>query len=148
MNPLTNNSTLISELSTLGFVEIDKPILTYDTLSKQVVFTFIGRNYLTSSSYQNKEYIIEIRLKVTDVYSIDRVYVYAAQDVQSTPVVYMPLSITAIAGEEFSLPVAADGVSSSLSNTVSVSTDNTGKYESFISSVAYLDTLNAINNKQ
>jgi hypothetical protein len=147
MNPLTNNSTLISELSTLGFVEIDKPILTYDTLSKQVVFTFIGRNYLTSSSYQNKEYIIEIRLKVTDVYSIDRVYVYAAQDTQSTPIVYMPISITAIAGEEFSLPIAADDTSTSLNVQLTTSTAGFEKYNSFISNIAYLDTLNAINNK-
>jgi len=147
MNLLMNNNTLISELSALGFVEIDKPVLTYDALSKQVVFTFIGRNYLTSSSYQNMEHVVEIRLKVTDVYSVDKVYIYTSQEVQSTPLVYMPISITALAGEEFCLPVAADGTPSSLSNAVSAITDNTGKYESFISSVAYLDTLNAINNK-
>ena len=141
MNSITNNNNIfISELSALNFVEIDKPVLTYDTLSKQVVFTFIGRNS------QSMEHVVEMRIKVTDVYNIERIYVYTPQDILSTPTVYMPISITAIAGEEFSLPVAADGVPATLGSSLTANTSDIGKYKSFISSVAYLDTLNAINN--
>ena len=139
MKSLIDNFTFIAELSTLGFVEVDKPVLAYDPLIKQVAYTFIGRNS------QNMEYIVEIRLKATNTYSVDKVYVYTPQEILRTPIVYAPYSITVLAGEEFSLPVAAESTSM-YSTSNNHLTGNVEKYNSFSSNVAYLDTLNIINN--
>lgn len=99
MNFLTDSVSKISELTTLGIVENDRPVLAFDTHKKQLIYTFICR------TNDNKEYIIELRISVKDMYRLERVIVYAPQEKEEAPIIVEPITVTSIAGEEFNIPI-------------------------------------------
>ena len=97
---ITNDSALLAQLTNLNFIEVDRPVVSYDTLKKQIIYTFIGRNNLS------QEYIVELRIKRTDIYSLERACVFTPAGVTVPISITTPLIISAIAGTPFSLTVA------------------------------------------
>jgi len=108
---LTDANTYISELSSLNLQEVDRPVLSYDNLKKQLIYSFIGR------TIEKKEYIIEIRIKISDLYRVEKIYVYEPQETVIAPDIFAPLIITAIAGEEFNTPVISNNTEAGTVNT-------------------------------
>jgi hypothetical protein len=100
MTNITNDSAILAQLANFKFIEVDRPVVSYDTLKKQVVYSFIGRNNLS------QEHIIELRIKRTDIYSLERVCVFTPNGAVVPINITTPLTITAIAGTPFSLTVA------------------------------------------
>lgn len=144
MNYLTEDATTLLQLTGLNLVEVDRPILTYDKIKKQIIFTFIGRNS------SNKNFVIEMSIKSTDLYRAEKINVYTPQQTVTQPMLLAPLSITAIAGEEFVLPIAGDipetyTSSGAYSDNRQVVGDKLEKYESFSSDSKYLEFLQEIS---
>lgn len=100
MTNITNDSALLTQLANFKFIEVDRPVISYDTLKKQVVYSFIGRNNLS------QEHIIELRIKRTDIYSLERACVFMPNGAAVPINITTPLIISAIAGAPFSLTVA------------------------------------------
>ena len=130
MSFLTNSVERLAELTTLNIKEIDRPVLTYDSYKKQIVYTFVGR------TIENKEYIIELRISVTDLYRLERVIVYTPQDVQEIPIIVGPIMLDAYAGEEFSIPIIA--------NTTNNKQNIENQQTPFCNSVEYVEMLNKL----
>jgi hypothetical protein len=116
MTNITNDSTLLAQLANFKFIEIDRPVISYDTLKKQVVYSFIGRNNLS------QEHIIELRIKRTDIYSLERVCVFTPNGAAVPINITTPLTITAIAGTPFSLTVAGVTESPEVNQEVAIPT--------------------------
>jgi hypothetical protein len=135
MSFLTDSVTRIAELETLNLIEIDRPVLSFDTQKKQLIYTFIGR------TLENKEYIIELRISVTDLYRLERIIVYTPQEKAQLPIIIGPLSITTFAGDEFSMPVITNNKDCEIIETIEPVTEC---YESFSSSSLYLEMLDKL----
>lgn len=135
MSFLTDSVTRIAELETLNLIEIDRPVLSFDTQKKQLIYTFIGR------TLENKEYIIELRISITDLYRLERIIVYTPQEKAQLPIIIGPLSITTFAGDEFSMPVITNNKGCEIIETVEPVTEC---YESFSSSSLYLEMLDKL----
>lgn len=91
---LTEINTL-NTLSSLQLIDIDPPVLTYNTLKKQFVLTILGKNSLSATN------IIEIYINsnITST-NLDNVIVYQPQTTifsNLPPVVYSNLTISATA---------------------------------------------------
>jgi len=135
MSFLTDSMESIIELEPLKLVEIDRPVLSFDTQKKQLIYTFIGR------TQENKEYIIELRVSVTDLYRLEKIVVYIPQEKAELPIIIGPLSITTFAGEEFSMPVITSNKDCDVIETTTPISEN---YESFCSSTLYLEMLDKL----
>lgn len=99
MNFLTDSIEKLSELTNLELIEIDRPVLTFDVHKKQLIYSFVAR------AVEDREYIIELRINITEMYRLERVLVYASQEKVEKPVIVLPTSITVFAGEEFDIPI-------------------------------------------
>lgn len=99
MKTLTDNSTLLDQLSVLNFIEVDTPVLSYDYLKRQLVYTFIGRNSIS------QEYVVEIKIKRTDLFRIESVNVFTPTGAVMPFNITTPLTVTAVAGTPFSLTI-------------------------------------------
>jgi hypothetical protein len=95
MNYLTNDILLLQQLSVLNLVSIDAPVLSYDPLKKQIIYTFVGRNSIF------EEYVIELRIKRFDYCQLEGINVYSPQANLPQPVVLTELGGIAIAGASF-----------------------------------------------
>jgi len=96
MTYLTNDFVLLQQLSSLNIVSIDRPVISFDSLKKQVIYAFVGRN-----SVQD-EFIIEIRIKRFDLYRLEEINVYSPQPNLPPALVLTNLGSVALAGSTFS----------------------------------------------
>jgi len=94
---LTYDISVLSELSALNIISVEPPVLGYNTLKKQLVYSFIGRNNL------NREILIEMRIKNTDLYRLDDVNVYIPRGTISSILTGF-VGVTASIGTSFSSP--------------------------------------------
>lgn len=102
MKNLTDNLTLLNQLSALKFIEVDAPVLSYDILKRQLVYTFIGRNSLS------QEHVVEIKIKRTDLFRIESVNVFTPSGSVMPFNITTPLTVTAVAGTPFSLTIGGN----------------------------------------
>ena len=134
MSFLTDSVLKLAELVTLNIIEIDRPVLTFDVHKKQLIYTFIGR------ALENKEYIIELRINITELYRLERIIIYTPQEKAEVPIIIIPSFITAFVGEEFSVPIA--------SSAQNEQTPNTEVCEPFTCSAAHLEMLDKLKAAQ
>jgi len=102
MSFLTDSVLKISELVALNIIEVDRPVLSFDVHKKQLIYAFVSR------AAENKEYIIELRINVTELYRLEKVIVYSSQDKAIKPIFIAPPVITMYAEEEFAIPVTSE----------------------------------------
>lgn len=72
MNFLTEDTTTLQELSSLKLIEVEKPVISFDVLKKQYIYTFIGKNG------NNDTFVVEMRIKKTDIYFLEDIKVYTS----------------------------------------------------------------------
>jgi hypothetical protein len=134
MSFLTDSALKIAELVTLNIIEIDRPVLAFDVHKKQLIYTFIGR------ALENKEYVIELRINITELYRLERIIIYTPQEKAEVPVIIIPSLITTFTGEEFSIPITG--------STQNEQITNTEVCEPFTCSVTHLEMLDKLKAAQ
>jgi hypothetical protein len=93
MNFLTTDILLLQQLSGLHILDIDAPVLSYDSLKKQVVYAFTGRNSNLD------EFLIEIRIKRLDLYRLEEINIYSPQPNIPPPLVLTNLGVIVASNE-------------------------------------------------
>jgi hypothetical protein len=111
--------------------EVDRPVLTFDNLKKQLIYSFIGR------TNDLKEYVVELRISVTELYRLERVIIYVPQELITLPDIVLPSIITTTVGEQLDIPVFIESNNTPLEEQSSSSLN-------FSNSKDYLDMLQAL----
>jgi len=94
---LTNDIFTIAELSGLNLKSVEPPVLGYNTLKRQLVYSFIGIN-----NY-GKEILIELRIRNNELYTLEDLNVYTPNGTVSSILTGF-ISLTASVGSSFSVP--------------------------------------------
>lgn len=92
MKYLTNDILLLQQLSSLNLVSIERPVISYDSLKRQIVYSYIGKNSLS------QEFLIETRIKRFDFYRLEEINVYSPQANLPPPLIITSLGLVTASG--------------------------------------------------